>query len=120
MLRLALSAAGFVAMLLWMRAGWLAQKAMKLYLGNQKRLTAETETINALVKRLDPDALANQVSERIASRIRAEEKPRIRALIKELQELAEQMRTIAPAVRAVTQDENGTSKPRAARGGKTR
>ena len=100
----AVSIVAIVAMLMWLWAAWQAQKVMTQYLHYQQHLrarNAQTETaISELIQQLDldPEALANQVAEKVASRMRAEERRRTRSIIKELQVLIDQLRTIAPTV----------------------
>lgn len=107
----AVSIAALAAILVWLWAAWQAQKVMTQYLQCQQHLrarNAQTETaISELIQQLEPEALANQVAERVASRMRAEERQRTRSIIKELQELTDQLRTIAPTVRT-EQDEART------------
>ncbi len=106
------SIVAMVAMLMWLWAAWLARKAMAQHLQYQKHLcarNAQTETtVSELMQQLDTEALANQVAERVTSRMRAEEKQRTRSTLKELQDLMDQLRTIAPIVRTEMQNEAGT------------
>lgn len=111
----------YAAMLLWLWSALLVLRATKFYLDRQKRLSVDDEAVrDYIIKHSDPEALADRIAEKVASRLRAEEKQRTRATLKELQELVKQMRTIAPAVRSPTQNQNGATKPRVTWGGKAR
>lgn len=111
----------YAAMLPWLWGVLLLIRATKLHLDRQKKLSVDDEAVrDYIIKHSDPEALADRVAEKVASRLRAEEKQRTQSTLRELRELVKQMRTIAPAVRAATQNQNDATKPRVTWGGKAR